>query len=94
MFEFEVLSEIAPVRCDAAVLQGIETAVRELGEPFERLPSGAAHDTQQLAHITRVGMIFVQSKDGRSHSPSEWSAWEAIEAGANALLLTLHRLAS
>jgi N-carbamoyl-L-amino-acid hydrolase len=94
MFEFEVLSEITPVRCDAGILHVIEQAVRDLGEPVERLPSGAAHDTQQLAAITRVGMIFVQSKEGRSHSPSEWSSWEAIEAGANALLSTLYRLAS
>jgi beta-ureidopropionase / N-carbamoyl-L-amino-acid hydrolase len=93
MFEFEVLSEIDPVRCDGGVTRIIEETVRDLGEPVERLPSGAAHDTGQLASITRVGMIFVQSKDGRSHSPAEWSSWEAIEAGANALLGTLYRLA-
>jgi N-carbamoyl-L-amino-acid hydrolase len=94
MFEFEVLSELQPVRCDGGVLSVIEQSIRDLGEPVERLPSGAAHDTQQLAVITRVGMIFVQSKEGRSHSPSEWSSWEAIEAGSNALLSTLYRLAS
>jgi N-carbamoyl-L-amino-acid hydrolase len=94
MFEFEVLSEIEPVRCDARVMAEIETSIRETGEGIERLPSGAAHDTQQLAAITRVGMIFVQSNAGRSHSPAEWTSWEAIEAGSNALLRTLHHLAT
>jgi N-carbamoyl-L-amino-acid hydrolase len=47
-----------------------------------------------LASVTRVGMIFVPSKDGRSHSPAEWTPWESIESGANVLLRTLYLLAS
>lgn len=94
MFEFEVLSELSPVTCDPGVMEIIENAAGGLDEPTYRLPSGAAHDTQQLAALTRVGMIFVPSQEGRSHSPAEWTPWEAIEAGANVLLRTLHRLAS
>jgi beta-ureidopropionase / N-carbamoyl-L-amino-acid hydrolase len=94
MFEFDVLSELEPVRCDRGIMRLIEEVGRSLDEPLVSLPSGAAHDTQQLAAITRVGMIFVPSKQGRSHSPAEWTPWEAIEVGANALLGTLHKLAS
>jgi N-carbamoyl-L-amino-acid hydrolase len=39
-------------------------------------------------------MVFVPSKEGRSHSAAEWTAWRDIEAGANVLLNTLKRLAS
>lgn len=94
MFEFEVLSQLDPVRCDSRVMAAIETSAAALSEEALRLPSGAAHDAQQLADVTQVGMIFVPSKDGRSHSPAEWTSWEAIEAGANVLLGTLQRLAS
>lgn len=94
MFEFEVLSEIDPVRCDARVLQAVEDAARSLEVPSRRMPSGAAHDAQSMADLAPVGMIFVPSKDGRSHSPAEWTSWESIEIGANCLLRTLHRLAS
>ncbi len=93
MFEFRVVSELSPVRCDAAVLAEIEDAASELGLSNLRLPSGAAHDTQQLARIAPAAMIFIPSKDGRSHSPAEWSAWADIQAGANLLLNTLYRLA-
>ncbi|MFP5505627.1 MAG: Zn-dependent hydrolase [Gammaproteobacteria bacterium] len=93
MFEFEVLSELEPVRCDPLVMDAIEESARELGAAQLRLPSGAAHDTQMLARLTRAGMIFVPSKEGRSHSPAEWTAWEDIETGANVALNALYRLA-
>jgi N-carbamoyl-L-amino-acid hydrolase len=94
MFEFEVLSEIKPVKCDQAIVDIITQTVKDLDVSYLNMPSGAAHDTQMLASITRAGMLFVPSKDGRSHSPAEWTDWEHIERGANALLNTLHRLAS
>jgi N-carbamoyl-L-amino-acid hydrolase len=93
-FEFDVVSEIDPVACDSAVLGAIEASARELGLSLLRMPSGAAHDTQQIARIAPAGMIFVPSKQGRSHSPAEWTAWPDIEAGANVLLNALHRLAT
>jgi N-carbamoyl-L-amino-acid hydrolase len=94
MFEFEVLSQLEPVACDAAIVSTVEEVAQELGQSHIRMPSGAAHDTQQIASVARAGMIFVPSKDGRSHSPAEWTPWENIEAGANVLLGTLKRLAS
>jgi acetylornithine deacetylase/succinyl-diaminopimelate desuccinylase-like protein len=56
--------------------------------------SGAGHDAQVMAKITEAGMIFVPSRQGRSHSPDEFTAWDQIENGANVLLHTLLRLAS
>jgi len=57
------------------------------------MPSGAAHDAQLLAKITRMGMIFVPSKGGLSHSPAEATDWGDVEAGANLLLQALQELA-
>lgn len=94
MFEFEVLSDIAPVKCDPGIVETIQDAARQLGSESLLMPSGAAHDTQMMASLTRAGMVFVPSKDGRSHSPAEWTPWEDIENGANVLLNTLYRLAS
>jgi N-carbamoyl-L-amino-acid hydrolase len=94
MFEFVVLSEIAPVQCADRVLEAIESSVNALKLPATHLSSGAAHDAQIIAGIAPTGMIFVPSKEGRSHSAAEWTAWNDIEAGANALLNTLKRLAT
>ena len=41
--------------------------------------------------IAPAAMIFVPSKGGMSHSPSEWTAWEDIHACANLLLRALLR---
>lgn len=93
MFEFDVLSELEPVKCDPVVMQAVAESARELSVSSMQMPSGAAHDTQMLAGLTRAGMIFVPSKEGRSHSPAEWTAWEDIEIGANVALNTLYKLA-
>jgi N-carbamoyl-L-amino-acid hydrolase len=94
MFEFEIVSEIAPVKCDPSVVQTIAEVARAADIDTLQIPSGAAHDAQNLAAITRAGLIFVPSRQGRSHSPAEWTAWEDIEIGANVLLNTLCKLAS
>ena len=87
MFEFDVLSEIDPVRCDTGIVQTIEGQAERMGLEYITMPSGAAHDTQSMSAITRTGMIFVPSLQGRSHSAAEWTNWEDIETGAN---LALH----
>ncbi|MCW8899190.1 MAG: Zn-dependent hydrolase [Gammaproteobacteria bacterium] len=93
MFDFRVLSEIAPVKSDAGIVETIENVCKSLKVPFLQMASGAAHDTQIMANITRAGMIFVPSKDGRSHSIAEWTDMDDIERGANVALNTLYRIA-
>jgi N-carbamoyl-L-amino-acid hydrolase len=94
MFEYSVLSEIEPVHCAPMVLEAIESSVDAMQFKATHLSSGAAHDAQIIAGIAPAGMIFVPSKEGRSHSAAEWTAWSDIEAGANTLLNTLRKLAS
>ena len=94
MFEYSVLSEIEPVHCASMVLEAIESSVDAMQLRATHLSSGAAHDAQIIAGIAPAGMIFVPSKEGRSHSAAEWTAWADIEAGANTLLNTIRQLAS
>lgn len=94
MFDFTVLSEIAPAQCADGIIQCIDESVSGLGLSSMHLNSGAAHDAQNIARIAPAAMIFVPSKEGRSHSAAEWTAWNDIEAGANTLLNTIRRLAS
>ena len=42
-----------------------------MGLKTMRLPSGAGHDAQQIARLGPMGMIFVPSVGGISHSPKE-----------------------
>ena len=75
-----------PSMCDDGMRRLIEDAARSLGFSTKSMPSGAGHDAQEIARIGPVGMIFVPSIGGISHSPKEFSRPEDIEHGANVLL--------
>ena len=64
----------------------IDSAARSLGFSTRSMPSGAGQDAQEIARIGPVGMIFVPSIGGISHSPKEFSRPLDIENGANVLL--------
>jgi allantoate deiminase len=46
-----------------------------------------------MARRYKSAMIFVQSKDGRSHTPDEYTAPEHAAAGIQVLAAALHKLA-
>jgi hydantoinase/carbamoylase family amidase len=64
-----------------------------LGLTHTSLISGAGHDGQSFAGVCPMGMIFVASVNGTSHSPYEFTKWEDCINGANVLLQTALRLA-
>ena len=64
----------------------VAKAARDLGLESAVIPSGAGHDAQAIANITRAGMIFVPSVDGISHSREEYTAPQDCVNGANVLL--------
>jgi N-carbamoyl-L-amino-acid hydrolase len=72
-----------------AVQESIEAACRKLGVKSQRLPSGAGHDAQMMATLGPMGMIFVPSVGGISHSPRELSRWDDCTRGAEVLLETV-----
>jgi N-carbamoyl-L-amino-acid hydrolase len=81
-----------PAMASAEIQQEIERAAEGLGLKTMRLPSGAGHDVQMMATLGPMGMIFVPSVDGISHSPKELTRWEDCANGANALLQTILRI--
>lgn len=91
-YEYEAMSWIDPVRCDSAVVQVLEQSAQALELGYKCMPSGAAHDAQILGGLTRMGMVFAPSRDGKSHTPEEWTAWEDIEAAANVCINALVEL--
>jgi N-carbamoyl-L-amino-acid hydrolase len=67
----------------------VRASASELGLSTLYMPSGAGHDAQSLAGVCPIGMIFVPSRDGISHAPSEYTSPEQIANGANVLLHSL-----
>ncbi|MDT8861365.1 Zn-dependent hydrolase [Alkalihalobacillus sp. MEB130] len=84
-----VLLNQDPAPMDALLIKKTEEAAKHLGYESLLLGSMAGHDATHMASITRSGMIFVPSIDGRSHCPEEFSRMEDIEKVANVFLHTL-----
>ena len=80
-----LLDEVKPARADPIVQTAIREAARSLGLATTDLPSGAVQDAQQIATIAPMGMIFVPSRDGISHSPREFTSWPDVANGAEVL---------
>ena len=87
--EFTQTMRAAPAGADGDVQRAIERAGQTLGLGTSRLPSGAGHDAQMMAQLSPMGMIFVPSVGGVSHSPKELTHWEDCSRGANVLLWTV-----
>jgi len=75
------------------VVEAIEKAARATGAGYRRILSGAGHDAQYMAAIAPTGMVFVPSRDGRSHCEEEFTPMDDIEHGANTLLAAALELA-
>lgn len=85
---------IPPTQLDPHVQEAIAESAASRGLSSMLLPSGAGHDSQNMAVLAPTGMIFVPSVGGRSHCPEELTSWPDVVNGANVLLDTLVRLAS
>jgi beta-ureidopropionase / N-carbamoyl-L-amino-acid hydrolase len=82
-----------PVPLDEGIRQLIRRSASDLGLSTTDVPSGAGHDSQNMAKLVPTAMVFVPSRDGRSHSPAEYTADRDVVAGADVLLATLLELA-
>jgi N-carbamoyl-L-amino-acid hydrolase len=85
-FAFTQLVNSTPALSDARIMDVVASSATALGLSHQRMPSGAGHDAQEVAHIAPMGMIFVPSVGGISHSPKEFSRADDIAHGANVLL--------
>ncbi len=75
-----------PALADPGVQTAIGRSADAAGLNARRLPSGAGHDAQLIARLCPMGMIFVPSLDGISHSPRERTSWDDCGRGAAVLL--------
>jgi N-carbamoyl-L-amino-acid hydrolase len=75
-----------PTSTDAGIREAFLRAARGLGLSVVQLPSGAGHDAQVLAGVTKSGMVFVPSQRGISHDPAEHTDYRDCVNGANVLL--------
>src|SRR5438132_13207951 len=91
-FGFKEINVNIPAPTDTRIRSIIDQSAKELRLTTKQMPSGAGHDAQDMARIGPVGMIFIPSVGGISHSPKEFSRGKDIENGANVLLETVMKV--
>lgn len=85
-FAFKLAQSRGPSMCVPTIRDVVRTQARALGRTTNDVPSGAGHDAQSMARLGPMGMIFVPSVAGISHSPWELTHPHQITQGAEVLL--------
>ena len=83
---------VPPTLSAPTIMQAITQTCDQLGLTHTELPSRAGHDAQEIGRFTDMGMIFVPSRAGISHSQDEYTSPEQCSQGANVLLQTFLKL--
>ncbi|KWX75160.1 allantoate amidohydrolase [Paenibacillus jilunlii] len=87
--ERRLILDQSPEPLDSLVISLCEGQAEKLGYSSLRLGSMAGHDATHMASLTRAGMLFVPSLDGKSHCPEEESRIEDMEKAGNVLLQSI-----
>lgn len=92
-YELKSLMKVDPVAMSPAIVKTERSVCDQLGLTSKLMLSGAGHDAMIMAGITDVGLLFVPSRNGRSHCPEEWTDFEQLRKGAEVYLRTVLELA-
>lgn len=81
-YDIETKLIITPVMLSEEMLDIMEEDCKAKGYSYKRLPSGAGHDSLEIGQVIPTVMLFVPSKDGRSHCPVEYTSYEDFAKAA------------
>lgn len=90
----EQIGQSDSVKLSSKVTNIIEEIAIKNHYPYLKMNSGAVHDAAMLTNLTDVGMIFIPSIGGMSHSPDEFTNNEDIKVGCDLLLNVAIELAA
>jgi len=75
------------------IQRALRRASAETGHPALALSSGGVHDACRMAEICPMGMVFIPSVKGLSHTPEEFTRFGDVVKGAEILASAILRLA-
>ncbi len=89
----EITSDSLPSSMDLALQSVLISSAETCGTSWRGMPSGAGHDSQEMARHLPTAMLFVPSVEGRSHSAAEYTTLGDAASGATVLATALYQLA-
>lgn len=94
-----VLGRLSDVKklavCPASnnIQRALRRASKETGHASLTLSSGGVHDACRMAEICPMGMVFIPSVGGLSHTPEEFTHFDDMVKGAEILASAIAHLA-
>ncbi|MES2392013.1 MAG: M20 family metallo-hydrolase [Acidobacteriota bacterium] len=90
----ELINADQPAASSPLILNALETACKNDGASYKMMVSRAYHDSNFMARVAPIAMLFIPCRNGVSHRPDEYSTPESIARGTRVLADTLAQLAS
>lgn len=88
----DVVSDATPAIMDPMLCRALTESAAALGLAHRQMASGAGHDAAWVSRFAPAAMIFIPSRDGRSHTPEEWSDSHQLAAGAAVMFEAVLRI--
>ena len=92
-YEIDTKLVVTPVNMNEAMLDIMKESCKEHGYSYLCMPSGAGHDSLPIGQMKDTVMLFVPSKEGRSHCPEEYTSYEDFSKAVEVLYDLLHKIA-
>lgn len=84
--------DVKPVKMNEEMVRLFKESAEEKGFTYRNMLSGAGHDAMVMAAVTEVGLVFVPSRDGRSHCKEEWTDYDQLQKGIELIYDTILKL--
>ncbi len=81
-----------PVQLSKELVENLEENCKKRNYNYQVMASGAGHDSIIMSELCDTVMVFVPSKDGRSHCPEEYSKPGDIAKGGDIILDVILKL--
>jgi len=90
----QLINADQPAQSSPHIVETLESVCQAEGVTYKKMVSRAYHDSNFMARVAPIAMIFIPCRAGVSHRPDEYSSPEAIVLGTRVLALTLAKLAA
>jgi N-carbamoyl-L-amino-acid hydrolase len=91
--ETQINADIPAVSSEHIVAT-LEAVCKSEGASYKKMVSRAYHDSNFMARVAPIAMLFIPCRGGVSHRPDEYATPESIALGTRVLALTLAKLAN
>jgi ureidoglycolate amidohydrolase len=90
----ELINADAPAKSGEHIVDVLENICKAEGASYKKMVSRAYHDSNFMAVVAPIAMVFIPCRNGVSHRPDEYSKPEDITLGTRVLALALAKLAN